>query len=157
MKALFSLLRHEGLKINQFIVSSAFVFLAVLGNGLLFLVSIVFYYLEQGINPNLHTFLDSLWWGISTITTVGYGDLVPVTTAGKILGIILMYSGTVLFISFTGLLAGFWMHQTVSRDITPIEKEVKKEEQAQRNLEASVKQLHQKLDILNRHLEKWNR
>lgn len=40
---------------------------------------------------------DGLWWAITTITGVGYGDLVPVTTAGRVAGAILMTAGLILF------------------------------------------------------------
>lgn len=43
-----------------------------------------FYYFEKPHNPDL-TFADSLWWAVVTMTTVGYGDYAPVTTAGRFL------------------------------------------------------------------------
>ncbi|HET8526179.1 MAG TPA: potassium channel family protein [Actinomycetota bacterium] len=48
------------------------------------------------------TFGDSLWWAIVTVTTVGYGDLVPQTTAGRVTAAFLMVSG----LAFLGALAG---------------------------------------------------
>ncbi|MEM4416946.1 MAG: ion transporter [Nitrososphaerota archaeon] len=39
------------------------------------------------------TISDALWWALATVTTVGYGDVVPVTTEGRILGSIIMLSG----------------------------------------------------------------
>lgn len=46
---------------------------------------------------NITTVIDGLWWAVSTVTTVGYGDFVPVTNAGKLIGIVLQISGAVLF------------------------------------------------------------
>lgn len=40
---------------------------------------------------------DGLWWAITTVTTVGYGDLVPVTPAGRVIGALLMVGGIVMF------------------------------------------------------------
>ena len=46
---------------------------------------------------NITTFGDALWWAVSTITTVGYGDHYPVTAAGRAIGIVLMIAGVGLF------------------------------------------------------------
>jgi voltage-gated potassium channel len=46
---------------------------------------------------NIHTFGDALWWAVSTITTVGYGDHYPVTPAGRAIGIALMIIGVGIF------------------------------------------------------------
>ena len=51
------------------------------------------------------TYLDALWWSFATTSTVGYGDIVPVTTWGKILGILLMLIGVALFGIYTALFA----------------------------------------------------
>jgi voltage-gated potassium channel len=42
---------------------------------------------------NIKSFADSLWWGVVTFLTVGYGDRFPVTPIGRILGVVLMFSG----------------------------------------------------------------
>lgn len=47
---------------------------------------------------------DSLWWSISTITSVGYGDVVPVTFEGRILGVFLQIIGVIMISSFIGSL-----------------------------------------------------
>lgn len=47
---------------------------------------------------------DSLWWSISTVTSVGYGDVVPVTFEGRILGIFLQIIGVIMISSFIGSL-----------------------------------------------------
>lgn len=51
--------------------------------------------LEAGYKIN--SLEDGLWWAITTVTGVGYGDMVPVTTAGRIVGAVLMTSGLILF------------------------------------------------------------
>jgi voltage-gated potassium channel len=39
------------------------------------------------------SFWDGVWWAVVTVTTVGYGDVVPHTVAGRIIGMILMFAG----------------------------------------------------------------
>jgi voltage-gated potassium channel len=60
------------------------------------------YKAEHPTNPGFATIGDSLWWGIVTLTTVGYGDIVPKTTAGRFAGIAIMFTG----VAVLGVLAG---------------------------------------------------
>jgi voltage-gated potassium channel len=64
------------------------------------------YYRAKGTSGILDTF----WWALVTITTVGYGDGVPHSTLGRIVGLILMLSGVVLVSLFTATIAsiGKW-------------------------------------------------
>jgi voltage-gated potassium channel len=55
----------------------------------------------------------ALWWSITTITTVGYGDLTPVTTAGRVIAALLMIGGITLVGSITATLAS-WIVQRVA-------------------------------------------
>ena len=41
-------------------------------------------------NSKINSFLDAIWWTVATLTTVGYGDVIPVTDAGKIMAIFYM-------------------------------------------------------------------
>ena len=54
---------------------------------------------------NIKTMADAIWWGITTITTVGYGDFYPVTTSGRIIATILMITGIGLFGNLTATIA----------------------------------------------------
>lgn len=89
----------------RLIRSPVFILLTILGNSLIGLFSVVFYWMETPANPKIHHFIDALWWGFATATTTGYGDITPVTLAGKILGILLMLTGMALFAMFTALFA----------------------------------------------------
>jgi voltage-gated potassium channel len=58
---------------------------------------------RQDPNANIKTASDAIWWSVSTITTVGYGDKVPVTAEGRVLAIMLMVSGAGMFALVSGL------------------------------------------------------
>jgi voltage-gated potassium channel len=75
--------------------------------------SIVIFQLESGQpNSQINSRLDAAWWAVSTITTVGYGDMVPVTDAGKIMAIFFMIFGlSVLAIFLYSVGTRFYKHQ----------------------------------------------
>ncbi len=61
------------------------------------------------IDPNVHTPADGIWWAWVTVTTVGYGDIVPVSTAGRIFGALLILMGIALFTMLTASFTAFFM------------------------------------------------
>ena len=62
-----------------------FIFLGYMLFGITFTFGSIFYLLEFGINESLHSYLDAIYWALVTISTVGYGDISPVTETGKII------------------------------------------------------------------------
>ena len=62
---------------------------------------------DVGVNGRIHSFFDALWWSLSTITTVGYGDIYPVTVAGRIIGGFTMIVGVSTFALVTAKIAQF--------------------------------------------------
>mmetsp|Transcript_34969 Transcript_34969/g.103886 ORF Transcript_34969/g.103886 Transcript_34969/m.103886 type:complete len:298 (+) Transcript_34969:3-896(+) len=60
-------------------------------------------------NPSasIHSAADALWWSASTMTTVGYGDVAPVTPGGRVVAMILMLGGISVFGAMSGLITGF--------------------------------------------------
>lgn len=61
-----------------------FIFLGYMLFGITFTFGSIFYLLEYGLNENIHSYLDALYWALVTISTVGYGDISPVTELGKV-------------------------------------------------------------------------
>lgn len=68
-------------------------------------------------NPQspINNFGDAVWWSISTITSVGYGDLAPVTAAGRVIATLLMVGGISLIGVITATVAS-WIVQRVTED-----------------------------------------
>lgn len=64
------------------------------------------------------TYGDSLWWAFVTLTTVGYGDLVPETRAGRISAVILMFVGVAMLGTVAASLASMFRTQDVAGDDT---------------------------------------
>jgi voltage-gated potassium channel len=56
-----------------------------------------------------------MWWGIQTVTTVGYGDVVPANTAGKAIAAVLMIGGLSLFAVVTGAITSAFVAQAQDR------------------------------------------
>jgi voltage-gated potassium channel len=85
--------------------SSAFALTIFLVLVVLELTGALIVAMEAG-NPgaNIQTAGDALWWGIVTITTVGYGDRYPVTGEGRLVGTFLLTAGIILFSVLTGFL-----------------------------------------------------
>jgi voltage-gated potassium channel len=77
--------------------------------GLTWLTSAVAFTLAEdvGREGRVHSFFDSLWWSTSTITTVGYGDIYPVTAAGRVIGGFTMIVGISTFAVVTAKVAEF--------------------------------------------------
>jgi voltage-gated potassium channel len=75
---------------------------ALIAGLVVLLCSLSAYEAEHPTNPGFATFGDALWWGIVTLTTVGYGDIVPRTTPGRLSGVAIMVTG----VAVLGVLAG---------------------------------------------------
>ena len=66
---------------------------------------------------HINNFGDAVWWSITTVTTVGYGDIYPVTTAGRVVAVALMIGGVSLLGVVTATLAS-WIVQRVAEEDT---------------------------------------
>jgi voltage-gated potassium channel len=93
-------------KSYQLICSLSFVII------LMILSSVLMYYIENDKQPDVfENAFSGLWWGILTITTVGYGDIYPVTGLGKLLGAFIALLGVGLIAVPTGILSAGFIEQ----------------------------------------------
>ncbi len=84
---------------------------------LLVIASCVMYVLEHEAQPQIFSSIPhSLWWGIVTMGTVGYGDMVPATVAGRFFGGFVMLLGIALFAIPAGLLASGFADEIKRRE-----------------------------------------
>ncbi|MFE4578957.1 potassium channel family protein [Streptomyces chartreusis] len=78
--------------------------------------SLAVYQAERGApDATMKTFGDALWWAAATLTTVGYGDITPVTTRGRSIAIAMMVGGLALLGAVTGSFSS-WLLQIFSRE-----------------------------------------
>jgi voltage-gated potassium channel len=112
-----ALARHQG-----------FVWLVVAWLGVMAICSLWLYAAEHGINATVESPFDALWWGVSTLTTVGYGDVVPRTVEGRLAAMTLMLLGIGLFSTITATLASFLIaaHHTTARSSSGVTDELER-------------------------------
>ena len=67
--------------------------------------------LEWLIDPGIGTYGDALWWATSTVTTVGYGDVVPTSAGGRLIGGLLMLVGISLIPLITSAVVSAFITQ----------------------------------------------
>jgi voltage-gated potassium channel len=84
-----------------------FAWLVVSWLAVMLVSSVALFVAEKGINTTIESPFDALWWGVSTLTTVGYGDVVPVTPEGRIAAAVLMLLGVSLFSAITATITGY--------------------------------------------------
>jgi len=83
------------------LLSVAMIFLIVL-----FLGSVAVYFLERDAQPGVFSSIPAaLWWAVATLTTTGYGDVVPITPMGRFVAALVMICGLGVFGLWTGILA----------------------------------------------------
>jgi voltage-gated potassium channel len=71
---------------------------------------------EKGRNESLDSIGDAIWWSLVTVTTVGYGDISPATTGGRIIGVVVMIFGIGFLGMFTATIASIFVERKMRQD-----------------------------------------
>lgn len=88
-----------------------------IGGVLLVVLSSLMYLVERDVQPDkFGSVPDSMWWGIVTLATVGYGDVVPVTPLGRVIGSFTVIMGLGLFALPAGVIASGFIEETRRRN-----------------------------------------
>ncbi len=93
---------------------------------------------SQDPRANIDTLFDGVWYAVSTITSVGYGDHFPVTETGRFLGFFLILVGSTIFFVFTSLVAAALLLRETQEDHS--------------KLTRKINELEAKIDLLTRKL-----
>ncbi len=101
-------------------------------------------FMIAGLDPGIETPADGIWWAWVTVTTVGYGDLVPSSNLGRFFAGILMLVGVALISLLTASIAAFAIEQSEAS-------ERRQERLKTRELERQLHKIERKLDLLLQH------
>jgi voltage-gated potassium channel len=110
LRLLRSLLRHR-----------RFEYVLAVAAAVVALGAIAIYAVEAGLNSRITSIGDGFWWAIVTATTVGYGDVSPVTAEGRVITVALMITGIGVIGVFTATVASLFFEQDASSDTAAIE------------------------------------
>ena len=120
---------------QQMIASTFFVFI------ILILASLLIYYAEHDAQPEqFANAFSGLWWAVATLTTVGYGDIYPITPLGRVLGAIIAILGIGVVAVPTSILSAGFM-ESLEKQISEAEAAEKAKDEKQ-NAEADDGQAH---------------
>lgn len=86
--------------------------------------TLIMYNLEKGAeNSQMTTLLDAMWWCVATVTTVGYGDVVPVTSLGRIVALVYMFFGIILITTTLAVISNTFYKKRFEKEETEKKKQ----------------------------------
>lgn len=100
-----------------------------------------------------HSTWDGVWWAVATMTTVGYGDLYPKTSVGRLIGIIVMLVG----IGFIAVLTGAVAQRFLAPEVQAIEAEIADEADSLAGIVGEVRAVRDQLVELERRVQRLAR
>jgi voltage-gated potassium channel len=113
--------------------------------------------LMSAIDPSVSSPWDGIWWAWVTVTTVGYGDIVPTTAAGKLFGALLILLGVGLFSLMTASFSSFFIGRDVSKVEQEIEKDVGRLQREEIDIHATIERVGRSLSSVEARMEALER
>ncbi|MPM88091.1 hypothetical protein SDC9_135192 [bioreactor metagenome] len=77
--------------------------------------SFAIYFLEKDSSATIKSYGDAFWWSIVTVTTVGYGDISPTTSGGRVIAAVLMLSGIGFLSMLTSTISTYFITKTAEK------------------------------------------
>lgn len=108
------------MRAERFAGARGLVWVVVAWAGVTAISCAAIYAVENGVNPAIQSPLDALWWGVVTISTVGYGDVYPMTPEGRLAASALMLLGVGLFSAVTAVITSSLISTPVADETDPL-------------------------------------
>lgn len=93
------------------------------------------------VDSNITNMKTALWYIIVSMTSTGYGDVVPATTSGRIIGMVAMVGGIIIFATFTAVISSLYMSKISKDNHADLESKIE-------DLTAEIEKLNKKIDEL---------
>lgn len=113
----------------------------IIAHSVLFLVLITV--LVWMVDPNIMDFRTAIWYTVSSMTSTGYGDIVPSSTSGRLIGIAAMLGGIVVFSHITAVISSAYVTKLNRENHDDLESRIE-------DLTREVKKLNEKIDELSK-------
>lgn len=111
-------------------IVAAFLVIAML----VVVASVVMYEIEHPAQPDkFNNLLSGIYWAVTTVTGTGYGDLVPITPAGRIVGSVIMFLSVALVAIPGGIFSAGFVAEFQNANLRKIERDVRREDARQDN------------------------
>ena len=104
-------------KMLKAVRTQALIGLVLIGNLIMCFSAWLFFHFEKELNNNVESYWDALWWGICTVSTVGYGDIAPVTVGGRLTGAFLIIVGAMFFLGFMAIVSSIVFTAFVEKEL----------------------------------------
>ena len=90
------------------------IFYLLVATGIVIIAGmLIIYNLREAENSQMTTLLDAMWWCVATVTTVGYGDVVPVTSLGRIVALVYMFFGIILITTTLSIISQYLLQEKI--------------------------------------------
>jgi voltage-gated potassium channel len=147
--ALIKVLLITGSKVREYPSKTKLDYATVFLLLVLIVGSFLFFIFERSVNPEVPNYESAMWYAIVSMTTVGYGDIVPITLAGRIIGIIMILSG----MGYVSLVTATLAYSFIDLFRKESRKAVDKVETKVINYEEKIDELLLKVDNLEKKID----
>lgn len=107
-------------------------------------VIVIFGILVAGVDPSVKSVWDGIWWALATVSTIGYGDVVPSSALGRLLGAILVVLGVAIFVIITANILAY----NLKKETKQLEKEGREVEELLDEIKDMKKTQQQQTELL---------